>query len=136
MDRRPVHVAMREAREAIKTLAPGVAGSGLSLDLRAALLNLDAALARALSETDGNLGAGADQLEVYSRLAAVREAAESEPAEAAASVKAILDLLERRGPGRLRESRRRRAIGATGTQSPPPPSTDRPSIDRPDSARR
>ena len=136
MNRRPVHDTMREAREAIKRLGPGLAGSGLSLDLRAALLNLDAALARALSEIDGNLGAGADQLEVYSRLMLVREAAESERAEAAASVKAILHLLERRSSRRLKESRTQRAIGATGTQSPPPPPTARASTDRRDSARR
>jgi hypothetical protein len=136
MNRKPVHDAMREAREAIRTVGPGLAGSGLSLDLRAALLNLDAALARALSDVDGNLGAGADQLEVYSRLTTVREAAESESTEAAASVKAIVNLLERRGSRRLKEPRTPRTIGATGTQSPPPPSTGRPSTDHPDSARR
>lgn len=92
---RDVHEAMREARRVIKALAPAFASSHLSLDLRAALLNLDGALSRALAH-DGNMAAGADHLEVYSRLSAVHETASTEGPESLATVKPLLSLLDRR----------------------------------------
>ena len=95
MPRQSIQELMQGTREAIKGLAPGSGGNGLSLDLRAALLNLDAALARALSH-DGNDTAGADQLDVYSRLEAVREMAKTEGPKAIAAVKPVLITLERR----------------------------------------
>lgn len=100
MKRRPVYEAMREAREAIKELGPGFARSRLSLDLRAALMNLDAALERALGAGRDNLGAGPDQLEVYSRLAVVQEAAAADGPEASAAVHGVIAMLDRRGQDR------------------------------------
>lgn len=104
---RPVDDAMRDARAAIKEIGPSFARSRLSLDLRAALINLDASLERALGDVS-NLGAGPDQLEVYSRLAAVQEAAAADGPDAVAAVSGILALLDRRASERPRKSRSRR----------------------------
>ena len=105
---RPVDEAMRDARAAIKEIGPSFARSRLSLDLRAALINLDASLERALGD-GSNLGAGPDQLEVYSRLAAVQEAAVADGPDAVIAVKGIVGLLDRRTSERPRPSRPRRA---------------------------
>ena len=91
---------MREAQDAIKKIGPSFARSGLSLDLRAALLNLDAALTRALEQTGDNTGAGADHLEVYSRLSALRELAAAEGDTAVETIVPVVKALERRGPAR------------------------------------
>ncbi|MEX2272653.1 MAG: hypothetical protein WD690_14365 [Vicinamibacterales bacterium] len=96
MKRPPVKEVMAKAREAIRVVSPRAAGSGLSLDLRAALLNLDAALARALEANGNNTGAGANQLEVYTRLTTVRDIAAKEGPAASAAVRPIVSLLERR----------------------------------------
>lgn len=99
---------MREARAAIKELGPSFARSRLSLDLRAALINLDASLERAVGDKVDNVGAGPDQLEVYSRLAVVQEVASAEGPEAVAVVRAIVDMLDRRTSTRPRPARSRR----------------------------
>ena len=99
---------MREARAAIKELGPSFARSRLSLDLRAALINLDASLERAVGEGGDNVGAGPDQLEVYSRLAVVQELAFAEGPESVAVVRAIVEMLDRRTKPRARPIRSRR----------------------------
>lgn len=99
---------MRDARTAIKELGPSFARSRLSLDLRAALINLDASLERAVGDAGDNVGAGPDQLEVYSRLAVVQEAASADGPEAVAAVRAIVDLLDRRTSPRPKPVRLRR----------------------------
>lgn len=93
---------MRDARAAIKELGPGFTRSRLSLDLRAALINLDASLERALGHGNDNLGAGPDQLEVYSRLTVVQEVAAAEGADAIAAIDGIRTLLDRRTKARTR----------------------------------
>ena len=92
----------------IQRLAPSAASATLSLNLRAALLNLDGALARAVAHDGDNLGSGADHMDVYSRLAAVRDTATSESAQALAAVEPVLGLLERRRDGSSRDAHRSR----------------------------
>ena len=99
-----VHDAMREAKALIERLAPNFAASRLSLDVRAALLNLDGALTRAISHDGDNLGSGADHLDVYSRLAALRDTASAEGPQTLAIVEPVLGLLERRRDGSARDS--------------------------------
>lgn len=99
---------MRDARAAITKLAPGGAGCRLSLDLRAALINLDASLERALGDSSDNLGAGPDQLEVFARLALVEEAAAADGSDAVAAVRTIVAPLGRRARGRARPFRSKR----------------------------
>jgi hypothetical protein len=100
MERRRARDAMKEAQQAIKTIGPALARSGLSLDVRAALLNLDAALTRALTQSQDNMGAGADHLEVYSRMSALRELAATEGDATLHTIAPIVRALERRGPHR------------------------------------
>ena len=87
--------AIEKARPKIAALHPARSHPGLDIDTRAALLNLDAALERAIGHaTDGVIPAG-DEIDVDLHVAALARTKKSEDIGTQQAIREIIRLFQR-----------------------------------------